>query len=87
LIGLLVARGLVVANGEDGAFETGWKGWKLLPIWIDEGVGIASPVRFDGPNTFFRDCRERILSDLPNLHQINGRRRVVWFRQVYQTKI
>jgi hypothetical protein len=58
LIGFPVARGLVVTNGEDGASEAGWKGWELLPIWIDEGVGIASTVRFGGPGTLFRDCRE-----------------------------
>jgi hypothetical protein len=32
LIGLPVARGIVVANGEDNAFETGWKSRELLPI-------------------------------------------------------
>jgi hypothetical protein len=41
LIGLPVVRGLVIANGEDGASEAGWKGWKLLPIWINEGAGIV----------------------------------------------
>jgi hypothetical protein len=76
-------RGLIIANGEDDAFEAGWKSRELLPIWINEGVGIASPMRFGRPGTFFQDCRERVPSDLPNLYRINGRRRVVWFRQVY----
>jgi hypothetical protein len=87
LIGFPIARGLVVTNGEDGASKAGRKGWELLPIWIDEGAGIASPMRFGGPSTLFRDCRERILSDLPNIHHVNSRHRVVWFRQVYQTEI
>jgi hypothetical protein len=53
LIGLPVARGIIVANGEDGASKTGWKSWELLPIWINEGVGIVSPVRFGRLGTFF----------------------------------
>jgi hypothetical protein len=53
LIGLLVARGFIVANGEDGASKTGWKSWELLPIWINEGAGIVGPMRFSRPNTFF----------------------------------
>jgi hypothetical protein len=85
LIGL--TRGFIVANGEDGASEVEWKGWELLPIWINEGAGITSPMRFGRPGTFFRDCRERVLSDLPDLHHVNSRRRVVWFKLVYQTEI
>jgi hypothetical protein len=27
------------------------------------------------------------MSDLPNIHHVNSRRMVVWFRQVYQTEI
>jgi hypothetical protein len=77
LISFPVARGLVVTNDEDGASEVGRKGWELLTIWIDEGVGIASPMRFSGPSTLFQDCRERILSDLSNIHHVNSRRRVV----------
>jgi hypothetical protein len=87
LIGFPVARGLIVTNGEDGTSKAGWKGWELLPIWIDEGAGIVSPMRFGRPGTLFRDCRERILTDLPNIHHVNSRCRVVWFRQVYQTEI
>jgi hypothetical protein len=83
LIGLPVVRGLIVANGEDNAFETGWKSQELLPIWINEGAGIVSPVRFGRSGTFFQDYRERVLSDLPDLYHINSRRMVVWFRQVY----
>jgi hypothetical protein len=73
LIGLPVARGLIVANGKNGTSEAGWKGWELLPIWINEGAGIASPMRFSRPGTFFRDCRERVLSNLPDVHHINSR--------------
>jgi hypothetical protein len=80
-------EGLVVANGEDGTFETGWESQKLLPIWINESAGIVSPVRLSRPSTFFRDCREGVHSNLPNLYHINSRRRVVWFRQVYETEI
>jgi hypothetical protein len=58
LIGLPITRGLVVANGKDGASEAGWKGWELLPIWINETMGIASPMRFGRPGIFFWDCRE-----------------------------
>jgi hypothetical protein len=87
LIGLPITRGLIVANGEDDATEARWKGWELLPIWINEGAGIASPMRFSRPGTFFWDSRERVLSDLPDLYHVNSRRRVAWFRQVYQTKI
>jgi hypothetical protein len=87
LIGLLVARGLIIANSEDDASEAGWKSRELLPIWINEGTGIASPMRFDRPSTFFWDCREGVLSDLHDLYHINSRRRVVWFRQVYQIEI
>jgi hypothetical protein len=87
LIGLPVARGLIIANGEDNAFETGWKSQELLPIWINEGMGIVSPVRSGRSGTFFVDCRERVLFDLPDLYHINSRQRVVWFRQVYQTEI
>jgi hypothetical protein len=83
LIGLPVTNGLIVANGEDGASKTGWKSWELLPIWINEGAGIVSPVRFGRPGTFFRDSREGSLSDLPDLYHINSRHWVVWFRQVY----
>jgi hypothetical protein len=79
LIGLLIARGLIVANGEDSASEAGWKSREILPIWINEGVGIVSPVR---SGTFFRNCRERVLSDLSDFYHVNSRRRVVWFRQV-----
>jgi hypothetical protein len=39
LIGLPVARGLIIANGQDGASEARWKGQELLPIWINEGAG------------------------------------------------
>jgi hypothetical protein len=63
LIGFSVVRRLIVTNGEDGTSEDGWKGWRLLPIWIDEGAGIVSPVRFGRSGTLFRDRRERILSD------------------------
>jgi hypothetical protein len=77
LIGFSIARGLIVTNGEGGTSEAGWKGWELMPIWIDEGVGIVSPVRFGRPGTLFRDHRERILSDLPSIHHINSRCRVV----------
>jgi hypothetical protein len=87
LIGLPIARGLIVANGKDGASEAGWKGQELLPIWINEGEGIAGPMRFGRLGTFFWDCRERVLSDLPDLYHVNSRRGVVWFRQVYQTEI
>lgn len=87
LIDLPVARGIVIANGEDGTSEDESKGWELLPIWINEGAGVVSPMRFGRPGTFFRDCRERALSDLSDLYHINGRRGVVWFRQVYQTEI
>jgi hypothetical protein len=31
LIGLPIVRGLIVANGEDGAFEAGWKGRNSCP--------------------------------------------------------
>jgi hypothetical protein len=58
LIGLPVMRGLVVANSEDGASKARWKDWELLPIWINEGAGIASPMRFGRPDTFFLDCTE-----------------------------
>jgi hypothetical protein len=34
LIGLLVMRGLIVANGEDSASEAEWKSREILPIWI-----------------------------------------------------
>jgi hypothetical protein len=34
LIGLLVVRGLIVANGEDSASEAEWKSREILPIWI-----------------------------------------------------
>jgi hypothetical protein len=53
LNGLPVARWLIVANGEDGAFEDEWKSQELLPLWINEGAGIASPMRFGRPDTFF----------------------------------
>jgi putative SOS response-associated peptidase YedK len=53
LNGFPVARGLVVTNSEDGTSKARRKGWKLLPIWIDEGVGIASSVRIGGPGTLF----------------------------------
>jgi hypothetical protein len=76
-------EGLVIANGEDGTFETGWESQKVLPIWINESAGIVSPMRLGRPSTFFWDCREGVLSNLPNLYHINSRHRVVWFRQVY----
>jgi hypothetical protein len=53
LIGLPIARGLIVANGEDNASETRWKSQELLPIWINEGVGIVSTMRFGRSSTFF----------------------------------
>jgi hypothetical protein len=87
LIGLPVARGLIIANGEDSAFETRWKSQELLPIWINEGMGIVSSVRSGRSSTFFLDYRERVLFDLPDLYHINSRQSVVWFRQVYQTEI
>jgi hypothetical protein len=52
LIGLPVSRGLIVANGEDNASKTGWKNWELLPVWINEGAGIVSPMRFGIYGTF-----------------------------------
>jgi hypothetical protein len=52
LIGLPVTRGLIVANGKDGASEARGKSWELLPIWINEGAGITSPMRFGRPGTF-----------------------------------
>jgi hypothetical protein len=58
LIGFPVARGLVITDGEDGTTKARRKGWELLPIWINEGVGVSSPVRVDGPGTLFLDCRE-----------------------------
>jgi hypothetical protein len=73
LIGLPVARGLIIANGQDGASEARWKGQELLPIWINEGAGIASPMRFAGPSTFFWDCTERVPYDLPDLNHVNSR--------------
>jgi hypothetical protein len=39
LIGLPITRGLVIANGEDGASEARWKGWNsyphgLMKVWV-----------------------------------------------------
>jgi hypothetical protein len=58
LIGFSIARRLVVTNGEDSTSGDGWKGWRLLPIWIDEGAGIVSLVRFGRSSTLFWDHRE-----------------------------
>jgi hypothetical protein len=77
LIGLPVTRGLIIANGEDSASEARWKSQEILPIWINEGAGIVSPMRSDRSGTFFQDCREQVLSDLSDLYHINSRRRVV----------
>jgi hypothetical protein len=46
LIGLPVTRGLIVANGKYGTSKARWKSRKLLPIWMNEGAGIASPMSF-----------------------------------------
>jgi hypothetical protein len=53
LIGFPIASGLVIANGEDSTSETEWESQKLLPIWINESVGIGCPARSGRSGTFF----------------------------------